>query len=307
MNQNGSAADIKTMMHAEGANEKALLVKMLKKLSAELGRTPDIYDWVIATDKRWWDYFASWSRFLEQADLAARRTVVLPEPGEDKLVTVLNILESRAKRPITKDEWYRLIDGNKTEKQIPSFHKYYGLFVTNARQWRRRWDAESYLADTNYFDCHRKPSIGSWLSFRYAAGLQSYTPEELISMGVDRLKVLRGISLDEVRVKSEYGTKIYSLYFEGLKYTSHKEIIIPQDETSLMDSGIMMAIFCSPLPHLAIYDNFRTIRNYIEAVFREDQRGEYTRGPEDILLSIKYLAKELTDKTGMRVKIEIIP
>ncbi|MBR2841371.1 hypothetical protein IKE80_01130 [Candidatus Saccharibacteria bacterium] len=297
--------------------EKAQLIKMLRELKAKLGRTPDIYDWVLSTSKPWWHVFRSWSAFLEQGGLSDGKTVVLPDPGERKLYKVLKKLEHRTNKTITENDWYMLVDGGKNERQVPSFYKYFAPYIQKARRWpRQRWNTKAYLADKSGF--YRPISTqGCWLSFRYAAGLQDYTADDLVALGIELLKGIRNISSNHIRIKKLSGSEVaYTISFNGVSYTERKEFSVPHSAKELMQSG-SLRIFLDFLPHLAIYDHFGTLESYIEVVFQAYDEALKTasslRGSnldessvEELLTSIKILSDELSRRIGMDVQVRIV-
>ena len=296
---------------------EAQLIEMLQELKAKLDRTPDIYDWVLSTDQPWWEVFSSWSEFLKQSGLSNGKTVVLPEPGEAKLYAVLQELEHRTKRTITESDWYLMIDGGKNEKRAPAFYKYFSAHVQRAHRWpRQRWDTKAYLADKSNF--YRPVSTkGCWLSFRYAAGLQNYTADDLLVLGLELLKKMRNISSSSVRTEKFSDSRVvYTLDFDGVSYAKCEGFSVPRSADGLMCSD-MLRIFLDFLPHLAIYDYYGTLESYVKAVFQaydDSLRGAgllrdndpRTSSVEELIASIKAFSDELSQRIGMEVRISIV-
>ena len=129
--------------------------------------------------------------FLRAGRAFRRQDRGFTRPGERKLYKVLKKLEHRTNKTITENDWYMLVDGGKNERQVPSFYKYFAPYIQKARRWpRQRWNTKAYLADKSGF--YRPISTqGCWLSFRYAAGLQDYTADDLVALGIELLKGIR--------------------------------------------------------------------------------------------------------------------
>lgn len=220
------------------AQAKLQFIEEVQDLADTLGYTPDHYDWIIHTDKRWQPYFKSWTAFLREAGLTKARTSQ-SHITEAKLCKILRIIEDRADRTIEPVDWTIIVDDRSRPGVWDRFYKLVGRYSSYDPIELRELSLE-YTDGFEYPINYDRDS--TWLSFRYKAGLDYYTKEELLYLGIAKLNSLN-ISRKFFRQK--------------LEETDIDEM--------LRDNGLRNAV-AKGLPHFAIYDNFRTFRQFFNEI-----------------------------------------
>lgn len=222
-------------MDETSQESKLRLIGEVQSLSQNLGDIPDRYDWIIYTEERWQDYFQSWSAFLKAAGLI-KNNLRKSYYDKEKLCEVLRTIEKRAGRRVTPNDWECIVDDHNQLRVLernfclrpgvssPPVYRIYCDY-TEGRQYELAYDDRS-----------------TWLNFRYGAGLDHYSREELIDLGLERLNTLERT--------------------EPLRQTLRRKNFIA---ATLKDAKINRE-FTRSLPHFAIYDEFRSIKYYFEVV-----------------------------------------
>ena len=261
---------------------KAVLLSKVQELYKELNRIPDRYDWIIYTDLKWKEGYSTWGSFLIEAGIIEKPSngrVYLPKPDGEKLCEVLRTIEKRLGRQTNRYDWDLLVDPGK----LRSFESYFGpprhggTYSTSEIEWG--W--ADYLNNEYLND-------DGWTSFRYAAGLNEYTSDKLISLGVEKLKSLSEKGRRSICSKSIWPTR-------GL-YKKSRSFFRPSE----MDDEELKArlIFSRDLPHLAIRDYFGTFRHYVEVIGNQlAKRDAFCRMPFN---------REVMARTFQQEDIEIL-
>ena len=268
-------------------DEKQLMFIELRRLYSEIGE-PTRYDWVIHTDLAWWKYFTYWGNFVEESGILSEdgRSRYKRGPSKvtvEKLCETLRVVEERLGRPATPEDWYLLVERMSNHIKMQRYFRFFGMMGTLSQKKTTRWDLEKYVE--HYENLARAGFYNNrlgWINFRYAAGLDNYSWQELINLGIRLIKPLMASSETDA-------------YFI--------------DAVELLD-----------LSHLAIYDYFGTFEEYLKALDDYSADGEeplsdFYNAPteevkdeddeksiEELLSSMKEIVKKLHEK-GLNVKV----
>ena len=283
---------------------KLQLINELRCLYEKLGRIPDRLDWVIYTDKKWQPYFKTWPSFLTETglfDSAKAASAAVPRHYQtDKLCEALRAIEEHLGRITREEDWIALVGSI-------SWTKYFAVYSpkpcwkdidSTSRPKAMKELSRAYSEGTYHFYSDDK---SDWLNFRYAAGLDQYSQEELITLGVKNLNAM-----------------------QERDHSLEKRLKLMDASEALQDVQIKNN-FVKGLPHFAIHDQFGTLREYFDIVVGHWLQGnppiqeahEHTRAnqetpsthpvkqsTDELISSLKSIATEL-EQRGWLVEINL--
>ena len=267
------------------------LVNELKCLYEKLGHTPDRFDWIIYTGRKWQPYFKSWPAFLAEGGMTDRSR---SHYEKDKLCKALKVIEGRLGRTTRERDWHKQVVKN---TGVWKFH-----FRISPSYSYAPIELRELISDyTEGMYPFYSDDKSDWLNFRYAAGLDQYSYEELIALGVKNLNAMqkRDRSLEK-----------------HLKF---------MDASEALQGGQIRDDFVKDLPHFAIHDQFGTLREYFDIVVEHwlqentpiQEAHEHTRAnqetpnthpakqsTDELISSLKSIATEL-EQRGWLVEINL--
>ncbi|MBR3256463.1 hypothetical protein IKG10_02225 [Candidatus Saccharibacteria bacterium] len=265
------------------------LVNELKSLHEKLGYTPDRFDWIIHTGRKWQPYFKSMPAFLAKGGMTSRPR---SHYEKDKLCKALKAIEGRLGRTTRERDWHKQVVKN---TGVWKFHFRISPSYSYAPIELRELISD-YTEGVYPFYSDDK---SDWLNFRYAAGLDRYSQEELIALGVKNLNAM-----------------------QKYDHSLEKRLKLMDASEALQDVKIRDN-FVKGLPHFAIHDQFETLREYFdvaakhwlqgnpstqEACVQVDQEAPNThlanQSMDELISSLKSIATEL-EQRGWLVEINL--
>jgi hypothetical protein len=233
------------LINTANEEEKLQLLTEMQELYKELGRIPDRFDWYIYTQKRWSDFFTSWHDFLVQAGVIEKgRTISYRYKESEKLCQALRAMEAKLGRPVTPEDWNYEVCDECNRSRVWFKHFNISRFTKRNTPDKLRKLVEEYAGNRKFsFDCRNETA---WLSFRFAAGLDQYTKEELIELGMK--------NLDKMEASGQW--------LIGAQFLADPSSAIKTIE----DDWKIGTSFASDLPHFAIHRCFGTYESFVKEV-----------------------------------------